>query len=49
MPAMSLPVPKSGCVNRVTFGELRMVTGKEQVHTQNIWLGSVSRVHTAIH
>lgn len=41
IPAMSLPVPKAGCRNCVTFGELRIVTGSEQVQTQNIWLGMV--------
>jgi len=33
-PAMSHPVPKAGCGNFKTAGELRMVTGKETSQTQ---------------
>lgn len=36
-PATSLPVPKSGWLKRVTFGEFRIVTGSETIHTQSIW------------
>lgn len=35
-PAMSRPVPKEGCLNRVTAGEFRIVTGRETVQTQII-------------
>lgn len=31
---MSRPVPKAGWRNLVTFGELRIVTGRETVQTQ---------------
>jgi hypothetical protein len=42
IPAISRLVPKAGWGNCVTLGELRIVTGKEQVHTQNVWLENVS-------
>ena len=33
IPAMSLPVPNLGWSNLVTFGEFRIVTGRETVQT----------------
>jgi hypothetical protein len=42
IPAISRPVPKTGWGNWVTFGEFKIVTGSETVHTQNIWLPFVS-------
>lgn len=36
-PATSRPVPKAGCGNACTAGELSTVTGSEQIHTHSIW------------
>ena len=43
IPRTSLAVPNDGARPLVTFGELRMITGRETTQTQTIWPAMTAR------